>query len=200
MSSAVARGHGGDGAGDPPRPRGRKATKRCKGGDMNGGRKGVRKEIRNIKLKRAVKGYGPQQINFEWKDKKGCFISNQTLRGSVTMELVREFLMHYPSWYGIEDYKKAHIKGRLMVVIFDCHFDLRPHMLGPRWTDTEKGVEQYFAKRYADNKHNLKRDYWNVKVGETRDVEAIRSQPSLNVEPSDWEAHIIFWLDLKNAA
>ncbi|GJV08314.1 hypothetical protein Tco_1345970 [Tanacetum coccineum] len=56
------------------------------------------------------------------------------------------------------------------------HFDLRPHMLGPRFTDIEKGIEQYFAKRYADNKYNLKQDYWKVNSGETRDVKMDNDQ------------------------
>nr|GEY21509.1 hypothetical protein [Tanacetum cinerariifolium]GEZ48960.1 hypothetical protein [Tanacetum cinerariifolium] len=43
-----------------------------------------------------------------------------------------------------------------------------------------RGIEQHFSKRYSDNKHNLKRDYWDVKPSETHDVEAIRSRPPPN--------------------
>ncbi|GKG24235.1 hypothetical protein Tco_0392271 [Tanacetum coccineum] len=73
-------------------------------------------------------------------------------------------------------------------------------MREPQWPDIELDIEAYFAKRYGDNKYNLKRDYWTVKAGETRDVDAIRCRPPLNVEQSYWEANITFWLDLKNVA
>ncbi|GJV97295.1 hypothetical protein Tco_1548872 [Tanacetum coccineum] len=117
---------------------------------------------------------------------------NSVWWSNYVSELVREFSMHYPSWYDIKDAKKAHIRGRLM-----HHFDLKTHMSGPRWTDIEKGIEKFLAKRYFDNKHNLNRDYWNVL---DRDVEAIRSRPPPNVEQSEWDAQIKFWVDQKNAA
>nr|GEZ61151.1 hypothetical protein [Tanacetum cinerariifolium] len=75
---------------------------------------------------------------------------------------------------------------------------MEDRMSSSRWTDIEKGIEQHFAKRYSNNKHNLKRDYWNVKPGETRDVEAIRSRPPPSVEQSDWDKPIKFWLDPKH--
>ncbi|GJW33581.1 hypothetical protein Tco_0053613 [Tanacetum coccineum] len=56
-----------------------------------------------------------------------------------------------------------------------------------KYADVELGIEAYFAKHYSDNKYNLKQDYWNVKAGETRDVDVIRRRPPLNVEPSNWE-------------
>nr|GEU97462.1 hypothetical protein [Tanacetum cinerariifolium]GEU97463.1 hypothetical protein [Tanacetum cinerariifolium] len=72
-------------------------------------------------------------------------------------------------------------------------------MRSSRWPDIEKGIEQYFAMRYSDIKHNLKRDYWNVKAGETRVVETIRNRTPPNVDHSDWDVHITFWLDPKHA-
>ncbi|GKA24623.1 hypothetical protein Tco_0710656 [Tanacetum coccineum] len=44
------------------------------------------------------------------------------------------------------------------------------------------------------------RDYWKVKAGETRDVEAIRSRPPPNIEQTDLEVQIAFWLNPKNTA
>ncbi|GJX53982.1 hypothetical protein Tco_0282351 [Tanacetum coccineum] len=94
-------------------------------------------------------------------------------------ELMREFPMYYPSCHYIEEEKKAHIQGRLMQ-----HFDLDCHILGPRWDIISQGIDDYFAKRFSDNKHNLKQAYWNSKGG-VADVDAIRSQPPPNVERSD---------------
>ncbi|GJW51095.1 hypothetical protein Tco_0092446 [Tanacetum coccineum] len=103
--------------------------------------------------------------------------------------------MHYPSWYNIEEMKKAHIQGRLVQ-----HFDLERHMRSPQWSDIEFNIEAYFAKRYGDNKYNLKIVYWTVKASETRDVDAIRNRPPPNMEQSDWEAQITCWIDPKNVA
>ncbi|GKF51385.1 hypothetical protein Tco_0147852, partial [Tanacetum coccineum] len=61
-------------------------------------------------------------------------------------------------------------------------------MRGLRWAQISLAIGAYFAKLYDDNKYNLKRDYWNVKDAETRDVDAIRRRPPLNMERSDWEA------------
>ncbi|GKE15884.1 hypothetical protein Tco_1423461 [Tanacetum coccineum] len=56
------------------------------------------------------------------------------------------------------------------------------HMQSSPWVDNETGIEAYFAKRYVDNKYNLKRDNWNVSDGQTGDVDAIRRQPPPNEE------------------
>nr|GEV73229.1 hypothetical protein [Tanacetum cinerariifolium]GEY49034.1 hypothetical protein [Tanacetum cinerariifolium] len=70
MSVAIKRGHSSDdGSGPPPSSR-QKATREGMGGGRDGGKKGVHKATRNMKLKRAMKRYCPQQIKFEWKDKK----------------------------------------------------------------------------------------------------------------------------------
>nr|GEW57020.1 hypothetical protein [Tanacetum cinerariifolium] len=50
-----------------------------------------------------------------WMDEvRGCVKPPET-SGSSKPELVREFPMHYPSWYAIEDAKKVQIRGRLMM-------------------------------------------------------------------------------------
>ncbi|GJX00636.1 hypothetical protein Tco_0184549 [Tanacetum coccineum] len=202
-SPCLVSGHDGVGAGvgDPPHPPslvgGQKATRGGKGGGRDRQRKGVCEATKNIALRKSVEEYGSQKIKFEWNDQK-MFLhvgKNHAWWSNSVVELVREFLMHYPSWLDIDKSKKAHINGGIM-----HHLNLRIHMRSPRWPDIEKGIEQYFVKRYFDKKHNLKRDYWNVKAGETCDAEAIRSRPPPNMERSDWEAHITFWLDLKHAS
>ncbi|GJY57447.1 hypothetical protein Tco_0456562 [Tanacetum coccineum] len=39
------------------------------GGDKDGGTKGVRKETRNLRLKKCMDEYGPLKIRFEYNDK-----------------------------------------------------------------------------------------------------------------------------------
>ncbi|GJS37882.1 hypothetical protein Tco_0536264 [Tanacetum coccineum] len=79
MSAAVERGHNGDGGGDdpsrpPPRPigtscRGVGGRKATRGGGIDGGSNGTRKETRNLGLKIVVDEYGPLKIRFEFNDK-----------------------------------------------------------------------------------------------------------------------------------
>nr|GEZ74360.1 hypothetical protein [Tanacetum cinerariifolium] len=76
MSAAVAHGHGGDGSDDdpfspPPRPIviDCLAIKEGMRGCRDGGRKGVRKETRNLELKKYVDEYCPLKIMFEYNDK-----------------------------------------------------------------------------------------------------------------------------------
>ncbi|GKD84920.1 hypothetical protein Tco_1356074 [Tanacetum coccineum] len=177
MLASVASGHDGVGAGvgDPPHPPsrqidlgvgGRKATRGGKGGDRGRRRKGVCEATKNITLRKSVEEYGSQEIKFKWNDQK-MFLhvgKNHAWRSNSVVELVREFLMHYPSWLDIDKSKKAHINGGIM-----HHLNLRTHMRSPRWPDIEKGIEQYFAKRYSDKKHNLKRDYWNMDSDESHE-------------------------------
>ncbi|GJV43227.1 hypothetical protein Tco_1427763 [Tanacetum coccineum] len=126
MSAGVARGNGGDGGDDdpyPPPPRpigtnvgGRQATK---GGGRDGGNKGVRKETRILRLKKCIDEYGPLKIRFEYND-KGTMLhidENSARWSNLVGELVREFPMNYSSWHSIEESNRAHIMGRLMVVL-----------------------------------------------------------------------------------
>nr|GEW65089.1 hypothetical protein [Tanacetum cinerariifolium] len=70
----------------------------------------------NIERKKGVESYGPQEIDFEWRDQKmfthvgryHAWFSN------YLGELVREFPMYYPSRHHIEEEKKARIQRRLM--------------------------------------------------------------------------------------
>ncbi|GJU09894.1 hypothetical protein Tco_1132290 [Tanacetum coccineum] len=94
-----------------------------KGGGRDGRRKGVRHTTKNVRLKEAVKRYCPQKIKFEWGD-QGTMLQvgpNASWWNNVVGKLVREFPMHYPSWYLIEDAKKVHIRGRLMMQTDENH-------------------------------------------------------------------------------
>ncbi|GKD54628.1 hypothetical protein Tco_1288015 [Tanacetum coccineum] len=197
MDLQVARGHGGDGDGDPPRPLYRSGSgfqrsggKRCKGGNED--KKGVRKGTFNIELKKAVENYGSQKINIEWRDQetfRHVGVDHVWFQNYVG-ELIREFLMHYQSWYDIPESEKAHVHGR------SNFFDLDCHMRGPHWGRIETSIEDSFAKCYSDNKHNFKRDHWTLKGGAAQ-AEEIRSHPSPNVEQSVWDQQVDFWIDPK---
>ncbi|GKA63217.1 hypothetical protein Tco_0762823 [Tanacetum coccineum] len=50
------------------------------------------------------------------------------------------------------------------------------HGLGQRWDTISEGIDAYFAKRYSDNKYNMKRDFWTAKGGAPA-VDTIRHQP-----------------------
>ncbi|GKE14139.1 hypothetical protein Tco_1421716, partial [Tanacetum coccineum] len=50
------------------------------------------------------------------------------------------------------------------------------HGLGQRWDTISEGIDAYFAKRYNDNKYNMKRDFWTAKGGAPA-VDTIRHQP-----------------------
>ncbi|GKB40028.1 hypothetical protein Tco_0884970 [Tanacetum coccineum] len=110
MSATVAGAHDGDGSGEPPpNPRqighgclgmgGRKDTMGGREGGIDGGRNRVRKETRNLALKKAVDEYGPLKIKFECND-KGKMLQiglNAARWNNFVGELVREFPLYYPS-------------------------------------------------------------------------------------------------------
>nr|GFC47528.1 hypothetical protein [Tanacetum cinerariifolium] len=88
MSVAVVRDCGGDGACDLPRPPSRQTGLGCRAtrrGGKDGGRKRVRKETRNIDLKRAVKRYdgirstlnGRIKNNASYRIKRGVMESDE---------------------------------------------------------------------------------------------------------------------------
>nr|GEW42235.1 hypothetical protein [Tanacetum cinerariifolium] len=188
MSAAVARSHGGDGGGDNlshPAPcpigtscrcvGGRKATKRGKGGGRDGGRTGLSITI-----------------------KERCFMSDKTLRGKVTLSESSSWSSRCTTLPGTPSRSP---RGRISWDdSWSQNFDLAPYMRSKLWSDIEKGIKQHFSKVNTDNKSYLKRTYWSVKPGETRDVENIVSRAPPNVRQSQWDKQIDFWLDPKHAA
>ncbi|GKE58269.1 hypothetical protein Tco_1497454, partial [Tanacetum coccineum] len=115
---------------------------------------------------------------------------------NILEEIVKEFPMHYRSWYNISAEKKAGVLGKI-----GSQFDLRPHMQSDleNWIKIITSIQQYLAKIYTDNKSTLKAEHWvpNPEDG-TYDVENIRSRRSANTSQADWDAQIVFWSDPKN--
>ncbi|GKF50989.1 hypothetical protein Tco_0147456, partial [Tanacetum coccineum] len=74
---------------------GRKATEGGRGGGRDGRSKGIRKETRNLVLKKITDEYGPLKIRFEWNDKGTMLhLSENSARWSnLVGEIVREFQM-----------------------------------------------------------------------------------------------------------
>ncbi|GJU40479.1 S-adenosyl-L-methionine-dependent methyltransferases superfamily protein [Tanacetum coccineum] len=94
--SSSSSAHGGDDGGEPPpNPRvgGRKATRGARGGGIDGGKKGVRKETRILALKKAVDEDGPLKIKFECND-QGTMLQigpNAVWWSNFVCELVGDF-------------------------------------------------------------------------------------------------------------
>lgn len=78
------------------------------------------------------------------------------------------------------------------------HFDIDRHLNGPRGEDIRKGIEDYFSKRYSDNKHNHKLEHW-VRNGGAAKADAIRANRPKNVTQESWNRQIDFWIDPKRA-
>ncbi|GJU23507.1 hypothetical protein Tco_1156849 [Tanacetum coccineum] len=80
------------------------------------------------------------------------------------------------------------------------HFTARSNILDAPPVKREiKTLLSVDTEKTCDNKYNMKQDYWIVK-GRAPALDALRRQPPPNVEQcDDWEAHIKFWLDTKQA-
>ncbi|GJX84572.1 DIE2/ALG10 family protein, partial [Tanacetum coccineum] len=152
MSATVARGHGGDGGGDDPsRPPQRLIRTGCRGvggrkpnrGGRAAGRLGTRDETRNLGLNKIVDEWGSLKIRFEWNDRSTMLHLGEHAAqwSNLVGEIVREFLMYYPSWHKIKEEKKARVLGKLMQ-----HFDLTPHIRFKLWPKIKKGIDQHMAK------------------------------------------------------
>nr|GEZ88718.1 hypothetical protein [Tanacetum cinerariifolium] len=87
-----------------------------RGGDKDGGSKGVWKETRNLRLKKCMDEYCSLKIGFEYNNKGTMFHvgQNSTRWSNLVVELARDFPMYYLSWHSIKKSKRAHIMGRLM--------------------------------------------------------------------------------------
>ncbi|GJZ04196.1 hypothetical protein Tco_0537471 [Tanacetum coccineum] len=80
-------------------------------------------------------------------------------------------------------------------------FDLTPYMQSDLWPKIKKGIEQHLAKIYIDNKSVLKAEHWVPNLDdETYNVEGVRSRRPANISQADWDVHLAFLLDPKNAA
>ena len=70
-------------------------------------------------------------------------------------------------------------------------------MRSVEWDNIRTGINVYVAKRYSDNKGDMKRDYFTRK-GRPPAVDVIRRNPPPNLEPSVWEEHLKFYMNEKN--
>nr|GEW06435.1 hypothetical protein [Tanacetum cinerariifolium] len=191
MSAMVTRCHGGDGGNDDPSRPPQRRPKTTRGGDKDGGSKGVRKETRNLRLKECVDEYGRLKIWFGYND-KGTMLhlgKNAVRWSNLVGELVREFPMYYPSWHSIKESKWAHIMGRLMQ-----HFDLTPHICSKHWSDIKKSIEQHFTKDWRTTLSPIKcfkrctshtrmvvvvvgkLDQWKINISTSLEVHDARSE------------------------
>ncbi|GJU22976.1 hypothetical protein Tco_1156318 [Tanacetum coccineum] len=116
MLADVARGHGDDGSGDDRPPPGQiptgcrgKGTRKPNRRGRKAGRLNTYGQTRNLGLMRITDQWGPQQIWFKFNDRGklmplgDCAAHWSNLLG----EIIREFLMHYPSWHKIEPERKV---------------------------------------------------------------------------------------------
>ncbi|GJU20931.1 hypothetical protein Tco_1154273 [Tanacetum coccineum] len=203
--SRYSKGHDGDGGGDD-RPPSHQIGGGCRGkgtrepnlGGRKAGRLNTRKETRNLGLRKITHEFGPQAIRFEWSD-RGTLMplgDHAAHWANLLREIVREFPMHFRSWHNIPEERKAGVMGKI-----GTQFDLTPHVQSDLWPKIKKGIEQYLAKIYTDNKSSLKAEHWVANPdGRTYDVEGIRSRCPANISVADWDAQITFWSDPKNVA
>nr|GEY15828.1 hypothetical protein [Tanacetum cinerariifolium] len=150
MSSNVARGHGGDGGGDD-RPHPYQMPIGC-GSCLGGRRVGrlhTRQETRNLKLKAITDKIGPVPIWFEFGDRETLMpLGDHAAHWANYLgELVREFLLHYPSWRQMPSERKA---------VVMTQFDLYPHMKSDRWPQIYAAIQQHLQKLYNGKKAALK--------------------------------------------
>ncbi|GKF88833.1 hypothetical protein Tco_0262796, partial [Tanacetum coccineum] len=115
--------HDDDGGGDdrpPPLPiptgcRGKGTWKPNRGG-RKAGRLDTRGPTRNLGLRSITDKSGPVKIRFEFRDRGTLMpLGDHAAHWSNLLgEIVREFLMHYPSWHTIEAERKVGVLGKLV--------------------------------------------------------------------------------------
>ncbi|PWA82869.1 hypothetical protein CTI12_AA173260 [Artemisia annua] len=211
MAAAVARGHGGDGASDPPSPP-RHTNSGCRGGGSGGrqprrggrargggGRGGgwaggmpqIRQANKNVALRKAVDKSGPQSIEFEMTDQEtyNHVRPNRAWYNNYVGELVRSLPLHYPSWHDLDAATRAAFMNRLGVRIL---------RLGVPQAQARMGIysEQPEPAYSSDNKGSMKKAYFTLKGGPGA-VDVVRQNLPPNVEPSVWEEHMKFYMNDK---
>ncbi|GJR38133.1 hypothetical protein Tco_1213817 [Tanacetum coccineum] len=80
----------------------------------------TRGETRFLRLRKVIDEYGPHKIQFELND-KGTLLplgDHAAQWSNLIGEIVREFLMYYPSWHEIKEEKKARVLGILRMESF----------------------------------------------------------------------------------
>ena len=70
-------------------------------------------------------------------------------------------------------------------------------MRSPEWRLIRTGIDATFAKIYSDNKGTLKRTYFTIPGGPDK-IEEIRRNPPPNMEQSDWDEYLKFYMKEAN--
>ncbi|GJY87393.1 hypothetical protein Tco_0502021 [Tanacetum coccineum] len=181
--TSVTRGHGGDGAGDPPQAP-RRLGSSCERNTRKRDKRGV---TGNYELKKAVEKYGPQEIEFECMDQKTIrhIGDNSSWFENYIGELVSSLPYHHPSWRDI-DARDKH------------HFKIDRHLAGPNGEDIKRGIEDYFSKRYSGRKNKYKHEMWTKKGGLGAADQIRRNRPN-NVTLDNWNKLVDSWIDPKKA-
>nr|GEX31170.1 acidic leucine-rich nuclear phosphoprotein 32 family member A [Tanacetum cinerariifolium] len=144
MSADVARSYGSDGGG--------KGKRKPNLGGRAAGRLNTRGKTRNLFLKEIRDTKGPVPIQFELRDKQtvmplGDHAANWS---SYIGEVIRGVPLYYPSWLKFPKERKA-----ALIIDIGTHFDLRPHMESPDWTEINKEMRRLEATgTYTDDEIN----------------------------------------------
>ncbi|GKG12523.1 hypothetical protein Tco_0346760, partial [Tanacetum coccineum] len=128
MSAHVARGYGGDGSGDDRPPpdqiptsfggclgdRG-KGTRKPNLGGRRAGRLHTHQETPNLRLKVITDKSGPVPIRFEFGDRETLMpLGDHAAHWANNLkELVRELLLHHPSWCQVPPKQKAGVMAKI---------------------------------------------------------------------------------------
>nr|GFB38382.1 hypothetical protein [Tanacetum cinerariifolium] len=120
MSADVARGHDGDGGGDdrpPPYqiPTDCKGTRKHNLGGRRASRLHTRQETWNLGLKAITDKNGPVPIRFKFGDRETLMpLGDHAAHWANYLgELVRELLLHYPSWRQMPPERKAEVVAKI---------------------------------------------------------------------------------------
>ncbi|MFS7966421.1 putative transposase, Ptta/En/Spm, plant [Helianthus anomalus] len=191
MADVMPRGHGGDGAGDPPNPDPfRRGTHEI---DAVPPRK-VRGKAKNQKLRRMVKAGGRVSLTF---DRDVTYtpvgVPSDLFSREVGLYMWRTIPFDRMGWEKVPTpYKEAvmsHLKENF-------NFDEVEHDLEAR--DLKGGIRQVLMKRYSDRKNYAKREF--RENGGYNDVESERAHHPKDMPYENWLRTIDHFLDPKYIA
>ncbi|GJW30582.1 hypothetical protein Tco_0047457 [Tanacetum coccineum] len=150
---------------------GGKGTRKPNLGRRRAGRLHTRQETRNLRLKAITDKSGLVPIRFKVNDRETLVpLGDHAAHWANYLgELVRELLLHYPSWRQMPPEQKAGVVENI-----GTQFDLRPHMESDRWPQIYAGIQQHLQKIYNGKKAALKERYWVPEEDGTYDLERLR--------------------------
>lgn len=182
MADVMARGHGGDGAEDPPPPVSR-------GGGQHEAdlvpRRKTRGKAKNLKLtKKVQQAGGPLKLTFDT-------LATFTPIGELSECFVREVGIYMwasiPFDKGSWD-KVSHANRVALLEHLRLHFDIAEVEKDPNLMES---INSEFQKRYRDRKSDAKREF--LKVGGYADVEKALDNPPLGMDRANWKKAIDYF-------